>query len=67
MYDVSARRPRETSQLVNRLKAAGSSSLDKLNQADIVIKHSYFQKLDIQNQQLQYARDVKLHEGFKSA
>jgi 2-methylisocitrate lyase-like PEP mutase family enzyme len=52
---------------VNKLKAAGSSSLDKLNQADIVIKHSYFQKLDIQNQQLQYARDVKLHEGFKSA
>ena len=56
MYDANNRKPRETSQTFNKLKAAGSSSLDKLNQADIVIKHSYFQKLDLQNQQLQMAR-----------
>ena len=47
MYDANNRKPRETSQTFNKLKAAGSSSLDKLNQADIVIKHSYFQKLDL--------------------
>lgn len=27
--------------------AAGSNSLDKLNQGDIVIKHQYFQKIDL--------------------